>query len=118
MDNNIELRFIGIVLEDEGKRLLKNQGLAMSKELKFHTSNILDERKMEVTDQGPSSAKLSLSFTAYTRQLDIKKERSGKKKSFRIYNRFVWGHYYVIAERLQNDFTDEVRQSIRSTFKS
>lgn len=118
MDNNIELRFIGDTLRDEAQRLLKNQALAMTKELKFHTSDIIDERKAEVKNTGPVNATLELAFTPYTRQLDIKKERNGKLKSYRIYNRFVWGHYYAIAYRLMYDLTDEVRNNIRASFNT
>jgi len=113
MNGNVELRFITNVLNDEGDRLFRNQGHGMAKVLKFHSKEILSGRKKQVKVLGEANAVLQLSFKAYTRFLDIKKERSGKMKSFKIYNRFVYGHYNAIAYRLSNDFTEEVKASIR-----
>lgn len=121
---SLKLKFIQEVLEDEARRFERNQGRAISKEVKFRTRHIIQGRTSSVGD-GPGDTKvLTFKFPHYIRLLDIKRDRkkkSGKgttRRSLRIYNRFAYGHYYSIAQRLQHDFTEEVKQDIRSRFKS
>lgn len=69
---------------------------------------------------------LHIDIPAYNRFLDIrskfKKKRRGQSKrssgkGLRIYNRFVMGHYFGIAERLQFEFTQETIDLIRSKWE-
>lgn len=120
---SIKLKFIEEVLLDESRRFHSNQARAISKEVKFRTKRIITDRTSSVSSGSDGGTVLSFKFPHYIRLLDIKRERkkkSGKgttRRSLKIYNRFVYGHYYSIAERLQHDFTEEVRRDIRTRFK-
>lgn len=117
----IKREFIRQVLEDEGKRLVSNQGIEIEKRLKFHTRRLISDRKTTVSQSDDLSGKLVFTYPAYLRFLDIKRKvkRNKKtkatkiKKGYRLYNRFVMGHYYSIAYRLQNEFSSEVADAIR-----
>lgn len=117
----IEKRFIQQVLEEEGARFLKNQGREIRKQLQFHTKRLINDRSARViaTDAG---GRLEITHPAYQRFLDIRKDtvrrrkgagRRKSRKGYRIHNRYVMGHYYAIAFRVQNDFTEEVRVRIK-----
>lgn len=112
-------RFIQEVLQDEGKRFLRNQGREIRKQLHFHTHDIINERSVSVSSDGSLNGRLSIKLVAYLRLLDSRrntKRKNGRgvnKRGYRIYNRFAMGHYYGIAFRIQNDFTDEVAADIR-----
>lgn len=114
--------FIRDILKDEGRRFLKNQGLAIRRELKFHTYRLYLDRKAEVLSQSHNNT-LRITVPHYNRILDIKRPVKNKKgtkvsrKSRRIYNRFVMGAYYSIAFRASNDFTKEVRNDIIAKYK-
>ncbi|WP_286753869.1 MULTISPECIES: hypothetical protein [Sphingobacterium] len=116
---SLESTFIRNVLKEEGQRLKRNAGKAISREVKFHTKRLLDDRTIEVLDTPASGGTLVYTVPAYNRLLDIKQERKKKSgigtslRSLRIYNRFVYGAYYSIAFRVANDFTDEVKAQIR-----
>ena len=117
----IKREFIRQVLEDEGKRLGKNQGIEIEKRLKFHTRRLIQDRTATVTQGDDLSGKLTFTFPAYLRFLDMKRKVKRNKKSkvtkikkgYRLYNRFVMGHYNSIAYRLQNEFSSEVADAIR-----
>lgn len=117
----IKSEFIRQVLEDEGNRLRKNQGIEIEKRLKFHTKRLYNDRSTTVTQSEELSGNLQFRFPAYERFLDIKRKVKRNKKSkatkikkgYRIHNRFVMGHYYSIAYRLQNEFSAEVASTIK-----
>lgn len=118
----IKQKFIEDTLRDEGRRLKANHGRALKKSLNFHSYRIFNDRRVDIVTTRSSNDTLRFTVTHYTRMLDIKKERpnkSGKgrsRRSFKIYNRFVMGTYYSIAQRLSNDFTQEVQNNIRINF--
>ncbi|WP_447766997.1 hypothetical protein [Sphingobacterium faecium] len=115
----IESTFIRNILKEEGSRLLTNQGKAITREVKFHSNRLLQDRTTTVV---PMATGGILKFTVphYNRLLDIKRERKKKLgkgttvRSLRIYNRFVMGTYYAVGFRVANDFTDQVKRDIRS----
>jgi len=115
----IKQRFVQMVLKEEGERFLRNQGRELRKQLHFHTKRIINERDASVSSGDAMDGQLSISFVAYLRLLDLRRNtkkkgsRGTSRRGYRIYNRFAMGHYYGIAFRLQNDFTDEVALAIR-----
>ena len=121
---SIKTIFIRNILKEEGRRLKSNHGRALSKELKFHSYRILRDREVDVLTTPSGGGTLRFTVPHYTRLLDIKKERRKKrgkgtsKRSLRIYNRFAMGAYYSIAQRVANDFTDEVARDIRMNYRS
>lgn len=110
------------VLKEEGARYLRNQGREIRKQLVFHTKRLINERQAKAIELPGLSAKLEVTHPDYERFLDIRRDttrrrkgagRRKSKKGYRIHNRFVMGHYYAIAFRVQNDFTEETRQLIK-----
>nr|WP_294897854.1 hypothetical protein [uncultured Pedobacter sp.] len=120
----IKQEFIKRILQDEGERLKKYQGLEIEKRLQFHTGGLFNNRTFTVTGAGEMGGLLSFTHTARERFLDIKRKMTNKStnrtytRSYRIHNRFVFGHYQSIATRLMYDFTDDVAEQIKSDFKS
>lgn len=122
----IKDEFIRRVLEDEGKRYKKNQGIEMEKRLKFHSKRLITDRTQTVIPQGDMKATLQMTFPAYERFLDIKRKVKRNKKTkvmkikagYRIHNRFVWGHYNSIAYRLQNEFSSELAEQIKKDLQT
>lgn len=119
----IKKRFVEHILKEEGDRFLKNQGREIRKQLHFHSKRLINERVAEVSGGDGLDGQLSISFMSYLRLLDLRKNTRGKsdkritRKGYQIYNRFAMGHYYGIAFRLQNDFTDEMAASIKSEWQ-
>lgn len=118
---SIKQRFVQIILADEGKRLIKNQGVAIQQKLKFHTNKLYNTRNVSVGSGAEMDGSMTFKHTAYERFLDIKRLRYGSKvvsRNRKIHNRFVFGHYSSIAGRLMYDLTDEVVEMIKSQIKS
>ena len=120
MSNSIiKKEFVRRILEDEGRRFEKNQGLAMRQLLNFHTGKTESERTFTVSSDDSMDGKLSVRLKANVRFLDIKKKTTAKdgsrinRKNRPIYNRFAYGHYFSIASRLMYDLTDDVVESIK-----
>lgn len=116
----IKTKFIQQTLRDEGRRFIRNQGIAIRKELDFHTGNTLKNRSTKVT-----GTTLEIDIPLHVRFLDIRKDTTKKrkgqgrrtsKKGYRIYNRFKEGHKLSLASRLANDFTQEMVTDIRRNF--
>ena len=57
--------------------------------------------------------KLTYTHTAYERFLDMRRRGGLRKSSRRIHNRFVFGAYVGIAERLMYGLTEDVVNAIR-----
>jgi hypothetical protein len=123
-DAIIKKEFVRRILKDETSRLERNQGLQMRKLLHFHTGTLERERDFTVQQQPGLDGKLTFRHKAYERFLDLKKKpkimggRRTKVKNYPIHNKFVFGHYYSIANRLMVDFTNEVAEEIRRDFES
>lgn len=105
-------RFIQDTLEQEGKRLLRNQGNAIFLAYNQHTGRLMNDRKISVT--GGDTPYLTFEHPIYERFLDLKKKN---KRNRRIHNRFVFGTLYSIARRLMYGLTEEVAAAFRVVTK-
>lgn len=117
----IKQRFVKAILEDESKRLMRNQGLALGRKLSMRTGRLFNTRQTSVTGGADMDGQLSFSHTIYQRFLDMKRLQYKSKevhRNRRIHNRFVFGHYSSIAGRLMYDLTDEVVATIKEELKS
>ena len=118
---SIKQRFVKSILEDEGRRLLRNQTQAISQKLKVRSGRLLSSRHTSVSNASSDGGQLTFSHTIYERFLDMRRLRIGSKDVYRnrkIHNRFVFGHYSSIAGRLMHDLTDDVVARIREQIKS
>lgn len=121
MASLVEQRFVEEILTSEGARLLTNQEAAFAARLHFHSRNIVERRKADVSGGADYSGKLALTHTAYERFLDLKAMKYGSKvvrRNRKIHNRFVWGHFNSIAYRLANDLTRDVAARIRAELEN
>lgn len=116
--------FVKRILKDEGDRMLRNQGIAMSKRLEFHSGQLYNNRHIKIEGDDSMDGKLVFTHSLHERFLDMNrtvKRKSGKgtrkKAGYGIHNRFVFGHYFSIAGRLMHEFTDEVAEGILRDFK-
>lgn len=119
-DNLIKKRFVGNVLKEQSEKFLKFQESGMRKRLKFHTYNILNCRKLSITEGGNyMDGQLDFENVFYERMLDMRRTVRNKKqggyttKRFSIHNRFVMGAYYSIAYKLMYGLTEEVKNGIK-----
>ncbi|MCR5352366.1 MAG: hypothetical protein K6E35_07760 [Bacteroidales bacterium] len=103
-------RFIKDTLESEGRRLIKNQGLAAARAYQRGTGRLVSGRTTSVSSQGDGDGKLTVTHPIYERFLDI---RYRHRKGMRLHNHFVFGAYASIAARLMYGFTEEVAASFR-----
>lgn len=97
----------------------------MEKRLQFHSGHLVNRRRLTVTSNEGTDGKLSFSHINYERFLDMKRTvnrkrttRTRVKQGYRIHNRFIYGTYFSIAQRLMYDFTDEVKAHIMNEIKS
>lgn len=113
---SVRARFVGEVLDAAGDRLLSSQERAVRRSVKLHTGRILSARDIVVSGGAEMDGKLIYTHTAYERFLDMRRLGGQKKSSKRrrIHNRFVFGAYSGIAERLMYGLTEEVSDLIRS----
>ncbi len=118
---SIKQRFVQSILEDEGRRLMRNQALALEQKLQFHTRRLFSTRRTSVSGGSDFDGRLSFIHTSYERFLDMKRLHYGSKivsRHRKIHNRFVFGHYSSIASRLMYDLTDVVVAKIREGIKA
>ena len=118
---SIKKRFVRTILEDESRRLMKNQSLALQRKLHFHSNRLFNARQMMARGGDDLDGELTFSHVAYLRFLDLKHLSYGKttvNHNRKIHNRFVFGHYTSIANRLMNDLTDDVVAKIREQTKT
>lgn len=120
----IKREFVRRILSEEGDRLVKNQGVAIRKRLEFRTGELENTRTTSVEGGEDLDGKLVFSHPIHERFLDMKrrvKRKRGEgtriKYGYRIHNRFVFGHYGSIANRLMNEFTEQVAEGIRREFE-
>lgn len=105
-------RFIGDTLRERGDALIDRQGREISATLHRRSGNLLDSRRAAVHGNT-----LTLDHPIYERFLDMRSLGGRKQKRHRIHNRFVYGTYAGIAERLMYGFTEEVAAAARNSFK-
>ena len=115
---DVRARFVSEVLQDEGQRLLRNQGKAIEAKVKKRSGRLESSRSVSVTGGSGASGTLTFVHVAYERFLDMKRlERGGKsvKSNRKIHNRYVFGAFASIAERLMYEFTEDVIARIRES---
>lgn len=99
-------RFVRDVLREEGDILITRQGKEIAARTKSRTGNLASGRSVVTT-----SDRLSFTHPIYERFLDM---RGGKKrKRRRIHNRFVFGTWATIADKLMNG----IRERVTDDFK-
>ena len=106
-------RFISQVLREEGQELLTRQTAAIeSSGLAVRSGSLLDHRFVS-----QSSSTLTLTHPVHERFLDIKKSRlkAARRKNYRIHNRFVYGTFATIADRLMNGYIEEIAENVRKS---
>lgn len=111
----VRQRFVQGVLRTEGRRMLERQERRISEVTVSRSGRLLGDRSISVTGGDELDGQLSFIHPAYERFLDIKRKGgSGRRYNRRIHNRFVFGAYASIAERLMYGLTEEVAALFRS----
>lgn len=117
---SIKGRFIMQELQYEGNRLLANQTTAINSTLSSHSGSLINNRFISVTKNGELSATLTFKHTLKQRFLDLRVMKYGRKRVKRkrnIHNRFIYGHYNMIARKLMSGLTEEVAESLKQEFQ-
>ncbi len=118
----IQKEFIRRVLEDEANRMEKNQGLQMKRLLHFHTGNLFNGRQFTVKQGADLDGVLTIKFKIYQRFLDMKRKVRSKNGNIRnrqysIHNKYVFGHFYSIGDRLMYELTEDLIEGIKRDLK-
>lgn len=98
-------RFVQDVLREEGDWLITKQGKEIAARTKSRTGNLISGRRVTTT-----ADRLSFTHPIYERFLDMK--FAGRKRR-KIHNRFVYGTYAIIADKLMNG----IREKVTDEFK-
>lgn len=115
---DVRARFVGEILQEEGQRLLKNQGKAIGSRVKKRSGRLESARSVSVAGGSGASGTLTFVHVAYERFLDMKTlQRGGQsvRSNRRIHNRYVFGAFASVAERLMYEFTDDVIARLRES---
>lgn len=119
---SVKARFIRNILEEEGESMLRRQGTAILSKLETRSGTLEKSRSVSVSSGSDSfDGKMTFQHVAYERFLDLRRLRYGSKvvsRRRKIHNRYVFGAYSRIAERLMYEFTDEVAASIRQQIEN
>lgn len=114
---DVRARFVSEILQDEGQRLLRNQGKAIEARVKKRSGRLESSRSVSVTGGSGASGTLTFVHVAYERFLDMKRLQRGDqsvKSNRRIHNRYVFGAFASIAKRLMNEFTEDAVARIKA----
>lgn len=107
-------RFVTDTLQKAGERMLRQQTWAIESAYNKRSGNLLSARKVTV-----SGADLHFEHPIYERFLDLRSKRKGRNAvDRRIHNRFVYGTWLGITERLMYGFTKEVEEKFRAMEKN
>lgn len=103
-------RFIQSVLKEEGDSMLDSQGRQISAVLKKQSGNLQRGRSVRVVGD-----QLIFDHPVYERFLDMTARlKSGRtRKGKKIHNRFTYGTFARIADRLMNGYTEEVAAKLK-----
>lgn len=98
-------RFVQSVLREEGDRMLENQGRQIDAVLKRRSGFLRSGRKVRVAED-----QMTFEHPVYERFLDMKTRLANgrTRKGRKIHNRFTYGAFARIADRLMNGYTEEV----------
>ena len=113
---DVKSRFVEQVLQEEGVLMKRYQEVAIRKKTTSRSGNLLSHRAMTVTAGTGASGTLTLRHVDYERFLDMKRLHRGSKtirSNRKIHNRFVFGTYGHIAQRLMTEFTEEVVEALK-----
>ena len=113
MTSLVEERFISDTLKEAAAFVYKDQTAAIQRAVSSNsTGRLLRDRFFNVTDTS-----IEHHHPVYERFLDMKQlHRNGKaikRTPLHIHNRFMWGLYLRIQDRLMYGLTEEVRGEIR-----
>jgi hypothetical protein len=119
ISDRIKKTFVSMILEKEAKAIRQEQLQVVN------DYNLFESGELQKSLQGHFSvtplehgAKLSMSYLAYARFLDIKSVRR-KRDSYHLYNRIVFGHlYHPILNGLRYGFTREVAETIKQELEN
>lgn len=116
MASLVEQHYIEQTLQESAAYILRDQGDAIQSAVSSKaTGNLLRNRFMNVT-----GSEIRYSHPIYARFLDMKRlNRNGKTakhKAMRIHNRFTWGLFLRIQDKLMYGLTEEVREKIQQSF--
>ena len=93
--------------------MLSRQGGAISSATESRTGRLSGSRRVNVSGGENTDGVMSFAHVDYERFLDMRRRKDGsKRKRRRIHNRYIFGAYSSIAERLMFEFTDEVAQQL------
>lgn len=98
-------RFVRDVLREEGDILITRQGREISARTKSRTGNLISGRSVTTTDD-----RLSFTHPIYERFLDMKVKGRKRRK---IHNRFIFGTYATIADKLMNGIRERVADELK-----
>lgn len=110
---SVRARFVRNILEEEGRKMLSRQGGAISSATESRTGRLSGSRRVNTSSGGDMDGMMSFTHVDYERFLDMRRRKDGsKRKRRRIHNRYIFGAYSSIAERLMFEFTDEVAHQL------
>ena len=92
------------------------QESAIREKTTSRSGDLLSHRAITVTAGTGASGTLTLRHVDYERFLDMKRLHRGSKtirSNRKIHNRFVFGTYGHIAQRLMTEFTEEVVEALK-----
>lgn len=102
-------RFVTDTLLKAGERMLQHQTWAIEEAYARRSGNLLGSRRVTV-----KGSEMQFEHPIYERFLDLNSKRKGRKQGDRrIHNRFVYGTWMGITERLMYGFTKEVEEKFR-----
>ena len=78
---DVRARFVSEILQDEGQRLLRNQGKAIEARVKKRSGRLESSRSVSVTGGNGASGTLTFVHVAYERFLDMKRLQRGGSTS-------------------------------------
>lgn len=126
-DSLLKQRYLKKVLMYEGLAIRKDQQAKIGSEDLYQTGAMERTISVDVVQADYTSGDLELSFVKYLRFLDIKpksklskykrkgaKRTTGRKKSYGLYNRIVFGHFNNIISKLAYGYTEEVKAKLRA----
>lgn len=109
---SVRARFVRNVLEEEGRAMIRKQSAALSSQLESRSGHLISSRRVDISGGADMDGMMSFSHPDYERYLDIARPAKRKRRR-RIHNRYTFGAYQRIAERLMFEFTDDVAAAIR-----
>lgn len=101
-------RFVHDTLSLVGQKMITRQGQEIAAKLKMHSGHLSHDRHLSV-----SSNRLTLMHPDYERFLDMRRNGGRKHRRARIHNRFVYGAYASIADRLMNGYSSDILESFK-----